>query len=220
VPDRGAAKSGGLNAGQSLVAEYRAARLRQRPSLQTELRNDRLSLREQRAATLARRPPTRDAGVTTDTKQPDAAAATPAMDSNCPGAPSMFAQFVDHAHGQNVAAEAAAQPLPAASPALPVTETAIMGDGPAVTLSVPDEPVPVVEAGLAAATSVAPSPALAAIGFGPGMIIRFRQLGIKTASDLAAADEAGLRAALGDISRLVNVDVWIDSARRACAEAG
>ena len=55
------------------------------------------------------------------------------------------------------------------------------------------------------------------MGFGPGMAIRFRHIGIETIADLAAADAAVLRTALGDISRLINVDAWIASARSATA---
>jgi predicted RecB family nuclease len=65
----------------------------------------------------------------------------------------------------------------------------------------------------------APSPpprALASIGFGPGMTIRLSQVGIETVSDLAQANPAALRHALGDISQLINVDVWIASAQAAC----
>jgi predicted flap endonuclease-1-like 5' DNA nuclease len=58
-------------------------------------------------------------------------------------------------------------------------------------------------------------PPLSAIGFGPGMIIRLRQLGIETAADLAAADPAALRTALGDITRLINVHAWIATAQKA-----
>jgi hypothetical protein len=55
---------------------------------------------------------------------------------------------------------------------------------------------------------------LAEYGFGPGMVIRLGQLGLHTAGDLAQADVAQLRAALGDISRLVDVEGWIQTARR------
>jgi len=58
---------------------------------------------------------------------------------------------------------------------------------------------------------------LSAIGFGPGMVIRFRQLGIVTAADLAASDPATLRTALGDITRLINVNDWIATAQKAIA---
>ncbi len=71
-----------------------------------------------------------------------------------------------------------------------------------------------------------PEPALApshvplsAIGFGPAMVIRFRQIGIETASELAGYDPASLRTALGDITRLIDVDDWIATARKAIAEA-
>jgi hypothetical protein len=60
---------------------------------------------------------------------------------------------------------------------------------------------------------------LAESGFGPGMLIRLGQLGLHTAGDLAQADVAQLRAALGDISRLVDVEGWIQNARRDCAMA-
>lgn len=55
---------------------------------------------------------------------------------------------------------------------------------------------------------------LGAMGFGPGMLIRLRQLGLRTASDLAGADASQLRSALGDISRLIDVEGWIRLARQ------
>ena len=54
---------------------------------------------------------------------------------------------------------------------------------------------------------------LAEIGFGPGMRIRLGHLGLHSVGDLAAADAARLRLALGDISRLIDVEAWISSAR-------
>ena len=68
----------------------------------------------------------------------------------------------------------------------------------------------------AAAVSMEPvrhDPPLAEIGFGPGMLIRLSQLGLRTTGDLADADANDLRTALGDISRLVDVEAWIASAR-------
>jgi hypothetical protein len=56
-------------------------------------------------------------------------------------------------------------------------------------------------------------PPLAEIGFGPGMLIRLSQLGLHTTADLAQANAGELRAALGDISRLVDVETWISNAR-------
>jgi hypothetical protein len=63
-------------------------------------------------------------------------------------------------------------------------------------------------------------PPLAEIGFGPGMLIRLSQLGLHTIGDLAQADPAALRLALGDISRLVDVETWISNARQTTASAG
>ena len=67
-------------------------------------------------------------------------------------------------------------------------------------------------------TPAAASLPLSAIGFGPGMTIRMRQVGIETVSDLAASEPAALRSALGDISQLINVDLWIASARKTQAQ--
>ncbi len=57
------------------------------------------------------------------------------------------------------------------------------------------------------------NPSLEEIGLGPGMRIRLGQLGLHNVGDLAAADAARLRLALGEISRLVDVEAWIGSAR-------
>jgi hypothetical protein len=56
--------------------------------------------------------------------------------------------------------------------------------------------------------------ALAEISIGPGMLMRLRQLGLQTTADLARADAGQLRSALGDISRLVDVETWINTARQ------
>jgi hypothetical protein len=62
-------------------------------------------------------------------------------------------------------------------------------------------------------------PPLAEIGFGPGMLIRLSQLGLHTTGDLAQAEPEALRAALGEISRLVDVEAWITSARQTASAA-
>ncbi len=49
---------------------------------------------------------------------------------------------------------------------------------------------------------------------GPGMQFRLRQLGFGSDAALAEADPATLRAALGEISHLLNVELWIEQARR------
>jgi hypothetical protein len=48
---------------------------------------------------------------------------------------------------------------------------------------------------------------------GPGMRLRLEQVGYGTDTALAAADPAALRASLGEISRLLNVEAWIAAAR-------
>jgi len=70
-------------------------------------------------------------------------------------------------------------------------------------------------AGIASAEPALP---LSAIGFGPGMTIRLGQLGIETVSQLAAADPGWLRTSLGDLSQLVHAELWIATARKACAD--
>lgn len=96
---------------------------------------------------------------------------------------------------------------------------------PAATASNFARPGPVASAaetpgGITATGGVRPDAPLAAIGFGPGMQIRLSQIGVRTAADLAEANAADLRTALGDISRLVDVEAWIASARQAvCFQA-
>ena len=218
VLDHDAGKPRVRNRGQSLVAEYRAARLRQRPALQVELRNDRLSLREQRAVALARKPSALKPTAPVETASHGGVQGADYTTEPVPAIFSVFAQFVDLAQERPIAAAVPAEPAPVPD----VTEAQpLMGN-----YTAPDtaqKPEPVLEILTPPVPDVRPAaggPTLAAVGFGPGMVIRFGQLGIETAADLAAADEASLRAALGDISRLVNVKVWIDSARRTCADAG
>jgi hypothetical protein len=56
-------------------------------------------------------------------------------------------------------------------------------------------------------------PALAEVGFGPGMTIRLSQVGVQSIYDLAAADPGELREALGEISRIIDIDRWINIAK-------
>jgi hypothetical protein len=59
--------------------------------------------------------------------------------------------------------------------------------------------------------------ALAEIGIGPGMLMRLGQLGLHGIGDLAAIDPATLRTGLGEISRLLDVESWIEAARQKLA---
>ncbi|MCQ4159978.1 hypothetical protein NON00_08545 [Roseomonas sp. GC11] len=52
------------------------------------------------------------------------------------------------------------------------------------------------------------------LGLGPGMRMRLQQLGYNSLEDLAHADPGRLRQALGEISRLIDIDGWIARARR------
>ena len=87
----------------------------------------------------------------------------------------------------------------------------------------PEMPAPEMPAAEPPPAEPAPSPAappslpLARLGFGAGMTARLNQLGIHDTADLAATVPASLREALGEISRLVDVDAWIAHARALTA---
>jgi predicted flap endonuclease-1-like 5' DNA nuclease len=106
---------------------------------------------------------------------------------------------------QSPAAPPAPEPAKAASPAPP-------GSVPANLVSL--------EMAERQAESASPTPEpicdppLAEMGFGPGMLIRLSQIGVHTTAELAQADAAHLRAELGEISRLINVETWIETARQ------
>jgi predicted flap endonuclease-1-like 5' DNA nuclease len=210
--------------GESLVASYRAQRLAQRPALQLELRAAREALRQQRAARIAKpEPPFCMAPTIQPPNVPDHTAATVQEHEPHEADASVFAMYV----GKAVEAVSPSQPLappaglnepppqetgPAeakhATPVPPAAEQAAPleaggTNSPAQTCAPMEEPTPPA------------SLPLSDIGFGPGMIIRLSQLGITSIADMAAADPTALRNALGDISRLVNVENWIASARKA-----
>jgi hypothetical protein len=118
------------------------------------------------------------------------------------------------------------QPGPAClAPAEPATECLCPGASdslapPEVSASSPPEPPQACASeavGLSVVPDAAEAPALPklVVGFGPGMLLRLRQLGYRTPNDLADADPDALRAALGEISRLLDVEAWIESARAA-----
>jgi hypothetical protein len=98
----------------------------------------------------------------------------------------------------------------------------IIGSFDAVPTRPPDDgrpesastPIQTMRLGAGAPIGSGYDPPLAEIGFGPGMVIRLGQLGLRTVSDLARADADQIRSDLGEISRLVDVDAWIRSARQ------
>ncbi len=193
-----AGAGGKLNKGQGLVAAFRAARISQRPALKTELRKGRVALRQERLNRLGRQePPAEAAAPAQDAAVPEEMAITAKPDPAPASGTSVFASFLD-----------SAEPPPDA------VETLAAAPQPAPT---PEEKAP--EAEPEVAVDPAPRIPLSTIGFGPGMMIRMSHLGIETVQELAVADPAWLRGALGDISRLINVELWIASARNACSKA-
>jgi hypothetical protein len=197
--------AGGRSKGESLVASFRAARISQRPALRSTLRSDRVALRNQRAARLAsgdKPPAAAPAPAPADNGAPKARDADVAQEATI----SVFAGLVGEA---SAAAEAEQVP-----PAITLSE---------LTAAVPVEPVgPAAPEPEAQHVCPVEDPGhalpLSAIGFGPGMTIRMRQLGIETVSALAGADADWLRASLGDISQLINVEAWIATARKASVD--
>lgn len=180
--------------GQTLVAGFRAARIAGKTTLHAEITGLRAALRAQRRARLGLdpAPPSPAPDIT-----PEPAGPTPPPSSQA-AAPqdgsSLFAQMINISSQER-------SPAPACETA--ATDTSATTSDAAI--QAPEQP--------------SSSPPVTAMGFGPGMAIRFRHIGIETIADLAATDAAELREALGDISRLINVDAWISSARNAQAGA-
>jgi hypothetical protein len=179
------------NKGQTLVETYRLERIAQRQALRTELHERRQALREGRAVLLgAAKPqsrPGQNAAPAEPSETPKAASPEPAAAVDIGG--SIFAGFCGAVNEAAAMAAAAAQA--AAAPGGDDSNTP-----PASFKTEVDLP-------------------LSSIGFGPGMTLRMRQLGIQTVSELASSDPAWLRNALGEISQLINVDLWIANARKA-----
>lgn len=195
--------------GMTMIAAYRAARLRQRSVLQTSLHDSHVALKAVRCQGQAAAEP---AGATTgETPAPAAvAAASP---------------------GVTEPASISFGPTGLAVPGKRVETTQTPADAAAlVAQGLPPDGAAVAPSNDAASDDAAPAPAepveatphdrpLAEIGFGPAMLIRLSQLGFRTTGDLAHADANELRAALGDISRLVDVEGWIASARSTASTA-
>ena len=205
------ASGGKVNKGLGLVAAFRAARMSQRPALQSELRSSRAALRQERLDRLGRRTPLAALATAppTETMADDAAAKPEPAPAPVTGS-SMFATFLNRAEelpAPSAAAEAA-RASQATAPAAPETVATVPLE---VEAASPPEQPPTPEQ--------PPRVPLSTIGFGPGMMIRMSHLGIETVQELAVADPAWLRTALGDISRLINVELWIASARNACSQA-
>jgi predicted flap endonuclease-1-like 5' DNA nuclease len=185
-PELSATRSlGGLDALSAYRAERAATRLRLRDSL----RASRAALRAARGAA---------APAETDAAIADAPAAEE---------PSVFAELLGRqAEAPCLPEPAAAMPEDAAQPgpdAAPVAEEA-----PALAADPADAPPD------APPQDGAADKDLGAIAeLGPGMRLRLAQIGIHTLDDLAQADAGALRAGLGEISRMLRVERWIEAAR-------
>ena len=191
-----------LSKGMMMIAAYREARLRQRTVLRT-------SLPESRATPRAGHCQGQVAGEAACMTAVEAPAPVTAAAPEVMEPASVFANLASPAvsdkRTENTQVPADNAPPVAQDPPPDV-----------VALAPPDDAAPALTE---AAEPVLYDPPLAEIGFGPGMLIRLGQLGLRTTGDLARADANALRAALGDISRLVDVEAWIASARIAASTA-
>ena len=192
--NRGNAKTP-LNKGQSLVAAFRETRINQRPTLHTQLKANRAALRQERLVRLGRQ---NEVPITAQLPADEAGGSlsSEAVNSEHCNAPipteSVFAGFIDGAEQQREAPDLASLEV--------------------------DSPVATQNSSLHDVNTAALAP-LSTIGFGPGMTIRLSNIGIKTVADLAASDPTWLKTPLGDISHLINVEVWLQTARNACEAA-
>jgi hypothetical protein len=185
----------------AMIAAYRAERLSQRPVLRTSLRASRRALRDEREAVTA----------SPDVQDREAEPPQPPSMPEPAQSLSVFANLVSLAEAERQTE------LPRCEPDAAPVDT---GEPSAAAADIP-EPAPVDAAAPEPPAAAAPAsdppladPPLAEIGFGPGMLIRLSQLGLHTTGDLARADAVTLRTALGDISRLVDVETWIAAARQ------
>lgn len=214
--------------GMMMIAAYRAERLSQRPVLRTGLHQSHVARRAARLSGIIVHQAADVAPV--ETPLPVSIASEP----TAPDATSVFAGLVSTAvaeqqfqaalcHGNQVeaapvASAEAAEPALAEVPAIP-SPAMSEAEQPQPAAAPTPESAPEVEPQAAAGTPPVYDPPLAEIGFGPGMLIRLSQLGLYTTSDLAQADPVELRSSLGEISRLVDVDAWIRSARQTASSA-
>ena len=119
---------------------------------------------------------------------------------------SVYASLLRDAGAGEAPAEAAPPEPEAPAPEVPMSAPA------------PPEPAPLAQE---PPVATAPTLDLSEIAeLGPGMRARLRLLGCVGIADLAQAEPEPLREALGEISRLLNVEAWIAEARRLAAKPG
>jgi predicted flap endonuclease-1-like 5' DNA nuclease len=188
-----------------------SSRSARRLALRDELARGRAALRTDRAATAAeatrlpRWRPSRGKAA----EVPLAAPPPPESEAQVPlpaERASVYASLLRDAGVGDPPAEAP-EPEPEAA-AAPAPEPAL----PEPALPEPALPEP------ASPEAAAPTLDLSEIAeLGPGMRARLRLLGCLDIADLAQAEPEPLREALGEISRLLNVEAWIAEARRLAA---
>lgn len=192
--------------GMAMIASYRAARLSQRSAFRSSLHQTHVARRMARVQEKGRPEPAAPVVI----EEPAITAPDPVV-ADVKEAGSVFANLVSSA-----VAERNAEPAPVEAEPEPVGPEPIAE--PVAEAAAQEEPEPAAEPAKQPHTD-AYDPPLAEIGFGPGMLIRLSQLGLNTTAELAQADAGELRAALGEISRLVDVEAWIANARHKAASA-
>jgi predicted flap endonuclease-1-like 5' DNA nuclease len=199
--DLPAARSlGGLDALSTYRVERAATRLRLRESL----RASRTALRASRAAA------------------PEEERRDPVVAMAAAEEPSIFAELLgrpaEDPPPEGVAEMVAVMPAaPDAPPEACEVASVAPPDAAAMlppVLQAPVAPAPGVPAPVVPARSIGSGDDLGAIAeLGPGMRLRLAQLGVHTLDDLARADPAALRLGLGEVSRMLRVERWIEAAR-------
>jgi len=194
-----------------MIAAYRRERLRQRPILRSSLRDSHEARRLEREGAARPEPPAAVGEPAVPPEEIQPVAAQPLQSG------SVFDRFATIV-AEEVTLDAAAAIDEAPAPAGPPAAEELRAAPDAAS---PEEPTAEAEPAAPAASATPDSPEfdppLAEIGFGPGMLIRMSQIGVRTTRQLATSDVGELRAALGDISRLVDVEAWIGSAKRRLA---
>jgi hypothetical protein len=183
-----------LSKGMKLVAEYRAARINQGPIRRSDLRRSHIALREDRDHAGRRHEPS-DTLTQAYIEPAKPSPVAKAVDDR----PSVFAGLVSAAACESVACVQDSLEMPdiGSRACEPAPET-LQKDANVIA---------------EVSANAIYDPPLAEIGFGPGMLIRLSQIGVRSTRDLAQVDVAALRSALGEICRLVDVDGWVNSAR-------
>lgn len=216
--------------GVAAIQANRAARRQMRAGLREKLRQERARLRrpppaappEEAVAVQASAQPLPEAAPLPDGPAPEEAHAPAEVEGT------IFGQLItDAAPPEAEPAPQGSEPEPtveAAADDLPPDREEEVGAPTLASMMAPDAtpdlpsieeapPAQAVAEDVVEEARPATHPPLPLPGMGPGMVLRLRHLGIESTAQMAEADPAALRRALGPISRLVNVEGWIAAAR-------